>query len=228
MDYERCILIFVGPYAQKKPHVAVIGAGIAGLVAAYELTNKGFDVVVYEMEERLGGRMHSALSQGFIFDGGANFFLDRYFLIRSYVHELKLPWSYSLHGSIHRIWKGGKVYAVDLSGPLSVLRFKLLSFKARLAFLALLIRVRSARESIDFFYLSPSTKSAETSDAESYLCTAVHPEVAHYIADAFCGMIQFHRLGEMSVQATMSLLKIFVGITDLHPRVKGTGLNPFK
>lgn len=36
--------------------VAVIGAGIAGLVAAHELKNAGFDVTVLEARQRVGGR----------------------------------------------------------------------------------------------------------------------------------------------------------------------------
>jgi monoamine oxidase len=36
--------------------VAILGAGIAGLVLAYELERSGFDVVVLEARERVGGR----------------------------------------------------------------------------------------------------------------------------------------------------------------------------
>ncbi|KAH0637321.1 hypothetical protein KY289_037236 [Solanum tuberosum] len=35
--------------------VAVVGAGISGLVAAYELAKSGVKVVVYEKEHYLGG-----------------------------------------------------------------------------------------------------------------------------------------------------------------------------
>lgn len=41
--------------------VAVIGAGLAGLTASYNLDNKGFDVELYEARERPGGRVHSAI-----------------------------------------------------------------------------------------------------------------------------------------------------------------------
>ncbi|KAM3356693.1 hypothetical protein P3S68_023407 [Capsicum galapagoense] len=35
--------------------VAVVGAGISGLISAYELAKSGVEVVVYEKENYLGG-----------------------------------------------------------------------------------------------------------------------------------------------------------------------------
>jgi uncharacterized protein with NAD-binding domain and iron-sulfur cluster len=39
--------------------VAVLGGGIAGLTAAQELTERGFDVTVYEANDRVGGKARS-------------------------------------------------------------------------------------------------------------------------------------------------------------------------
>lgn len=43
----------------KSTRVVVIGAGFAGLAAAYRLKNKGFDVTVLEARNRIGGRVFS-------------------------------------------------------------------------------------------------------------------------------------------------------------------------
>lgn len=42
------------------PHIAVIGAGIAGLTAAYRLAQRGFKVTVYEASDRVGGKIRSS------------------------------------------------------------------------------------------------------------------------------------------------------------------------
>ncbi|CAN1725331.1 Protoporphyrinogen oxidase 2, chloroplastic/mitochondrial [Linum perenne] len=52
--------------------VAVVGAGISGLAAAYKLKSNGYDVTVFEAEGRAGGKLRSVSQDGFIWDVGAN------------------------------------------------------------------------------------------------------------------------------------------------------------
>ena len=47
----------LGPAPGRAKSVVVLGAGIAGLVAAYELRRAGWDVTVLEARERIGGRV---------------------------------------------------------------------------------------------------------------------------------------------------------------------------
>lgn len=48
---------FQAPPAPARRSVVVLGAGIAGLVSAYELTQAGWDVTVLEARDRIGGRV---------------------------------------------------------------------------------------------------------------------------------------------------------------------------
>jgi len=46
-------------FGHKAPRIAIIGAGVAGLNAAYQLRKAGLKANVYEASNRLGGRIHS-------------------------------------------------------------------------------------------------------------------------------------------------------------------------
>lgn len=64
--YDYCTFIEAGPIAKVPQHlwgteVAIIGAGPAGLVAAYELLKTGIVPVIYEASDKIGGRNYSKL-----------------------------------------------------------------------------------------------------------------------------------------------------------------------
>ncbi|MEN8255701.1 MAG: protoporphyrinogen oxidase, partial [Verrucomicrobiota bacterium] len=56
--------------------VAVIGAGITGLVAAFELKQRGIDCTVYEASDRVGGVIQTVHEEGFLVECGPNSILD--------------------------------------------------------------------------------------------------------------------------------------------------------
>ena len=64
----------LGPdFSVQSPRIIVIGAGIAGLTAAYRLHQKGYAVDVYEARSRVVGRILSAYVNGVIAElGGEN------------------------------------------------------------------------------------------------------------------------------------------------------------
>ncbi|HXQ74726.1 MAG TPA: FAD-dependent oxidoreductase [Pyrinomonadaceae bacterium] len=83
-------VILKGP-AKK---VLVLGAGMAGLVAAYELTQLGHDVTVLEARTRPGGRVHTLrgpFSDGLFAEEGAARIPDNHELTLKYVKQFELP-----------------------------------------------------------------------------------------------------------------------------------------
>jgi monoamine oxidase len=71
--------------------VAVAGAGLAGLTAAYELQRAGAEVVVLEARDRVGGRVWSQrLENGAVVEMGAEFLLPGNTAVRELAAQLGL------------------------------------------------------------------------------------------------------------------------------------------
>jgi len=84
------------PLEQKAPakKVIVIGAGLAGLAAAYELTQAGHEVTVLEVRLRPGGRVRTLrepFSDGLYAEAGARIFSDSYPRLIHYAKLLDVP-----------------------------------------------------------------------------------------------------------------------------------------
>lgn len=71
-------------------HIAVVGGGVAGLVAAVELARAGIRVSVWEREAVLGGRLRAAELDGVTADMGAEAFASRGGTVACYLAELGL------------------------------------------------------------------------------------------------------------------------------------------
>jgi monoamine oxidase len=74
--------------------VVVIGAGLAGLSAAYQLARVGHDVTILEARTRAGGRVHTLrepFADGLHAEAGAMFIPDSHNLTMHYVRLFRLP-----------------------------------------------------------------------------------------------------------------------------------------
>ena len=72
--------------------VTVIGAGLAGLSAAYDLHRAGWNVTVLEARDRVGGRVYSvrSFSNGLVAEGGGEFIEDRHVRMLAYAKQFDL------------------------------------------------------------------------------------------------------------------------------------------
>jgi monoamine oxidase len=74
--------------------VLILGAGMAGLVAGYELTKLGHDVTILEARSRPGGRVHTLrepFSDGLFAEEGAARIPENHDLTLKYVNVFQLP-----------------------------------------------------------------------------------------------------------------------------------------
>ncbi len=203
---------------KDQKRIAIIGAGIAGLSAAYELTKAGHDVTVYEKDSVVGGRMATDTTEGLQFNSGATFLSENYTQLKKYSDEFGIPWTQMEQGSSHRIIRNGREYPLGLKGPLDVFRLGVISIRARIALFRTLIQMAIRPPQGDFFDLTTVPMALSEKSAQEHLYRHVHRDVADYLADSFTGALHFHRTDEISSGVLLSLMRMMLGNKNFSAR----------
>jgi oxygen-dependent protoporphyrinogen oxidase len=120
--------------------IVVVGAGIAGLTAAYQLKKAGHDVLVLDMNNYVGGRMANVEWEGFLVDIGAKFVTTADKSLLRVVDEMGLSDQMvtSTEGLRITIYRDGKLHSADFLSIPSYFGWSGVSLKARLAMFRLL------------------------------------------------------------------------------------------
>jgi monoamine oxidase len=97
---------------KAKRQIAIVGGGLAGLAAAYELRSVGYQVTVFEARAKVGGRVLSKrdVVPGFIVEHGAELIGLNHLAWWSYANRLKLK--------LDRLRESNKPSPVALRGKL--------------------------------------------------------------------------------------------------------------
>ena len=108
--------------------VVILGAGIAGLVAAYELRRAGWTATVLEARDRIGGRVwtvrggdrivqngredqHCSFDRGLYFNAGAARLPTAHHTILGYAREFGVPIEVMVNSNRAARWDfGGRIY----------------------------------------------------------------------------------------------------------------------
>ncbi len=93
--------------------IYILGAGPAGLAAAYQLTKMGQPVVVVERDDRVGGLAKSFEYQGFLLDYGPHRFYTKLAPVLQLWHEILGDEQVTVN-RLTRIYYGGKYFSYPL------------------------------------------------------------------------------------------------------------------
>ena len=69
----------------ESPQIYIIGAGISGLIAAYELEQAGYTPIIFEKSNAAGGRVRTVHVDGYDLDIGFQVLLSAYPLAKKYL-----------------------------------------------------------------------------------------------------------------------------------------------
>lgn len=122
---------FNQPNSAKR--VAVVGAGVSGLAAAYKLKSNGLSVTLFEADSRAGGKLKTVVKDGFIWDEGANTMTESEEEVTSLFDDLGLREKLQLPISQNKRYIARDGLPVLLpSNPIALLKSNILSAKSKL------------------------------------------------------------------------------------------------
>jgi protoporphyrinogen/coproporphyrinogen III oxidase len=165
--------------------VAVIGAGVSGLSAAYRLQQRGAQVSVFEQHNYLGGRTRSVRQGEFVFDVGAYILLPTYKNVAALIREL------GIEGEVHNakprlaIVRNGRRHSFDYARPFSsFFKFKLLSWWSKLKLLRLLPDLIRHRKRFNYQSMG-DLGPLDAESTQAYCLRVLNAEVDTYLANPF-------------------------------------------
>lgn len=146
--------------SEKK--IVIIGAGVSGLVAAINLEEAGYKPIIYDKNDRVGGRVQTDYIDGNTYDKGFQILLPNYPAVQKYLDIDLLHLKYFTSGAF--VFKKG--YQSKLGNPnrdfdllFSTLFSKLASFSDKLKILKLARKLN--KKSFDEIFKSESTSTLE-------------------------------------------------------------------
>lgn len=160
---------------------AVIGAGIAGLAAARRILQAGGTPVVFESDDRVGGRIKTIRRNDFVFDVGAFIYLGSYAEATQEMRDVGLGPQMHKFDAFGAMPRDGELNFLDLSKPLGVLRTPYLSVRSKLKLAKLLAFL--AKHWKDLNYTDASGVAAIDADTvTTYSRRELNEEVLDYVA----------------------------------------------
>ena len=182
--------------------VIVVGAGIAGLTAAYSLKEQGISVKVIDAADRVGGRMTSDELNGHVVDRGAQFLSSEYSIIAGLLKKLKIDTQLCATSQRSAIVRHGQPRILRTNHPLNAMRLLGLRSVFKLGWRTASLRKKQHQLSLSNY----STWAAFDNESTStWSNTKISHEVTEYLYEPMLHGFYFQRPEETSKALALAL-----------------------
>lgn len=169
----------------RSQHVIIVGAGIAGLAAAWRLQRACYTVTVLERETHVGGRMATIERDGYHLALGAVWLPQSYHHMIQLVAEAGLTPQMAPTTDILGLSRQGTIYRLPLHQNSALLRTRLLSWRAKLKAVNLAWDAYRARPLLGWADMS-AAETIDTESAHDYAQRRLNQELYDYLVEPLC------------------------------------------
>jgi protoporphyrinogen/coproporphyrinogen III oxidase len=209
------------------PAVIVVGAGIAGLTAAYQIKKAGLDVLVLDRNDYVGGRMANVDWEGFRVDIGAKFVTTADKSLVNMVNEIGLTDQLvkSEEGLTITIYRNDKLHSANFLSIPSYLRWSGVSFKARMAMLKLVPHFLRLGKLENVYHLERAAGPDYDETFEQFFKNRINEEMFEYWAIPMFETMCAYKGGDVSRKAFLALMSSYLNADSVTFR-DGIGMLP--
>jgi len=190
--------------------VIVVGAGIAGLTAAFRLQQSGYEVKVVEAEELVGGRMSTITENGYVLDRGAGTVTTRYRELLGLASELGVAHDLVAYGNAIGFLRDGRVHTLRSGAPWSAVTTPLLGLRSKMVAGRLFLDAGKLKRKLDYSDLSKLSGS-DTETVRSYADRRLTTELRDYLIDPTLRFLYGGELDEYASTELFFLILTYLG-----------------
>ncbi len=193
--------------------IVIIGTGGAGLAAARELIAAGHDVTLLEKADYIGGRAATIKWHGFNLEIGASVLTSQDKPVLYYVKKFGLELVPAPGGINITVPRNGKIYTANFLNPISLLTWKGVSLKARLAILKLLppILGRFLDLNGDPYHLEKGSHEGDDISFSEFFNKKISQELLEQCFYAMMETMMGYEKDDLSWKAFTSLMAVYMG-----------------
>jgi protoporphyrinogen oxidase len=188
----------------------VVGAGFAGLTAGYRLKQAGWEIVLLEAADYVGGRVASIRKGGYVIELGATTLSSGFTAYNQLSGELGLDHEVVPASSLICLMRAGRLYPIDALRPGSALFSGALGVRSKIALL------RAAK---DYMGLTPRMDPLDVSacfeydveSAKAYAERRLTREIYDVLVDPLIRTYTLRRADEVSCVEWFSVLANLIG-----------------
>lgn len=176
------------PSSPSREPVVVVGAGIAGMTAAFRLQRAGHPVKVLEARPRAGGRMISLRVHDYHLDLAAILLIENYAQMRDLIADLGIEDRTLRTNNLVGIRRNEVTHRLRANVALDLKRSGLLSWRAMARMTALKWDLRRFRNQLRWDSDMGAASTFDTETAEEYADRWLNAELRDYIVDPMSAM----------------------------------------